>query len=166
MNTPIPTPFDIVDPPAGPIVPTLMWWLLTSLFILCLLLARWIAHRKATPPSVAILVSALLDELKRTTKLPQEGLVIERTIRLAKRIVSPYVDQEVDSLSSSEMRALAESLRASSEERDQSSGSILQLLAAIDEIAYAPRDGSTEISTLIPQLENSLEQHVRRHQPQ
>ncbi len=163
MNTPIPTPFDIVDPPSGPIIPSLSVWLLTLFAVLAFLLTNWIIQRKRRAPSVGALVVVLLEELRRTATTPLTTASTERIARLAKRIISPHVAHEIDSLSSSEMRELASSLRATPRESDQSAASILELLAKVEDSAYSPfPDGTTSLS-LISQLAGSLEQHVRRY---
>jgi mannitol-1-phosphate/altronate dehydrogenase len=163
MNTAIPTPFDIVDPPSGPIVPSLTAWLLTALAVLGFLLASRIIQRKGRAPSMAALVVNLLEELRRAVTAPLTTTSTERIARLAKRIISPYLTQEIDSLSSSEMRELAKSLQATPRESDQSAAAILELLAKVEESAYAPTSDFAAGSNLISQLEGSLQQHVRRH---
>lgn len=165
MSTPIPTPFDIVDPPAGPIVPSMTVWILTALALAALLLLRWLMLRRPGNPPVAKLIAALLDEVKRATAQSQTHHLVERSARLTRRIVSTYLPQAIDSLSQREMRSLAASLGASSDERNRSTAAILELLAEIEELAYAPHDHAPEIRPRLAQLGELLDTHVRRHRP-
>jgi hypothetical protein len=163
MSTPIPSPFDIIEPPPGPIVPSPMAWILTALFFAAMLALSRLLYRRMKTPPLHTLVATLLDEFKRAASQSHTSLAVERIARLTKRILSVLIADDVDSLSSSEIRSLAISLSRSSDERQRSSAAILELLAQVEELAYAPQDSTPEIQSLISQLERSLEEHVRRH---
>lgn len=168
MTTPIPTPFDIIDPSPGALVPTAIAWL--SLVAVSFVVCAVIAMRRRIPraKSINARLQRLVDELRSiatNASTPQE---LERLARLSRRIISPYMTSEVSGMSPGDLRAAAASLRKKADDKDQSLSEAILLLSAIEEQAYAPRELISNTATLsgsIEKLVSSLENHVRRFRP-
>lgn len=109
------------------------------------------------------IVTSLADELRRASSNVESSTSVERITRLTRRIISMYIPQETDSLSSHELRTLATSLSGSSLEQSRSLGSILNLLASLEDIAYAPLGLQTQQQEHVLQIQQSIDQLVRRH---
>jgi hypothetical protein len=164
MNaTIIPTPYDIVAPPPGPIIPSVSAWGALALLLLVVFTVRWFAARRHKSPSLQGLVADLLDELRRLSSNPESGTSLERITRLTRRILSMYIPQGTDSLSSTELRSLAATLSQSSMEQARSSASIVDLLASLEDLAYAPQQSPASQRELISQIEQLIDQLVRRY---
>lgn len=168
MTTPIPTPFDIIDPSPGALVPTVTAWF--SLLVVSLIVCAVIAMRRRIPraKSINARLQKLVDELRSVaahTSTPQE---LERLARLSRRIISPYVTSEVSGMSPGDLRAAAATLGKSRDDNDRSLSEIIFLLAAIEEQTYAPGESISNASALsgsVEALVTRLENHVRRFRP-
>jgi hypothetical protein len=168
MTTPIPTPFDIIDPGPGALVPSGLAWL--ALVAVSLLICAAIAIKRRIPKAKSInaRLQKLLDELRAGATGVTAPQDIERLARLVRRIVSPYMSVEVSGMSSGDLRLAAATLHTKPEERDRSLSEALLLLATIEELAYAPRDSISDarvLSGILEKLVTSLESHVRRFPP-
>jgi hypothetical protein len=168
MNTPIPTPFDIINPGPGAIVPTSLAWILLTASTLSVLL--YINYRRRTPSanSIQATLNALLDELRIAAAQPINQQSLERTTRLVRRIITPYLSEDIATMSCSELKSLAASLHCNMEDQGTSLSTLLIQLAEIEEQAYAPQTnetGSAKIRELHSELIGGLESHVRRFRP-
>jgi hypothetical protein len=167
MTTPIPTPFDIIDPPPGAFIPSgTMWVVLVLAGIAAFLLARFGGGRGRSH-SISSLLNVLLAELNQIRTQVTNQHDLERAARIGRRILSPYLPCDTAGLSSAEMRSLASTLCEQKDDLASSVAEILPLLAAIEDYAYAPSFEQT-ISTAqatLNSLFDRLEAHVRRHPP-
>ncbi|MEY4701780.1 MAG: hypothetical protein RL326_1967 [Pseudomonadota bacterium] len=164
MQTPIPTPFDIISPPPAPWVPTTYAWLV---LLSALVLAYWWIRRlgrKRRAPAVEQIIRGLESELTHATT--QDPLRLERVCRLAKRLIAFYIPQDLTGLTSPETRMVAEALRKG-DDRSRSAAQIVELLAAIEDREYAPKDSSPESALLtdVNNLTAALATHTRRYKP-
>jgi hypothetical protein len=144
-----------------------LWWALV-LVGLCALLIMRIAWRRGRTSSINSLLSSLVSELKNTSPRATTPGELERTTRLARRILTPYLNCEAAGLSSEEMRTLADSLREQSDADSRSLAEIVVAVAELEDQAYAPaRDSawSSKTETSVRALVELVENHVRRHRP-
>jgi hypothetical protein len=168
METPIPTPFDIIDPGPGQLVPTSFAWLL--LFTLAALAGLILAlrSRRPAPKNIYRTLTRLVHELKKAADSGDKTADLDRIIRLARRIVSPYLEDDATSLTSDELRIKSQTIRAKKLESLDSLAGALSTLADLEEFAYAPkgrRNGGDKLDDLVKLLVDTLEQHVRRYKP-
>lgn len=163
MNTPIPTPFDIIPPPPGPWVPTGYAWLF---LIALLLLAWWLIRRSGRRRSLATqqIVRSLETELSHAAS--QTPLPLERLCRLTKRLIGFYIPHDLSGLTSPETRVVAQALRKG-DDRSRSAAEIVDLLATIEDQEYAPRERSQEslLNSEIQHLLTAITAHTRRYKP-
>jgi uncharacterized membrane protein len=126
-----PTPFDIVDIPHIPWQPGLKEWLiLTLVFTLTVLVARWRTvrhHRRSRRGIVNLLLSDIESAARAGTARD-----VERISHLARRIVEFVSGAELSTLSPRELTSLAE--RSHSPHLQK----ILTQLAALEELVYEP----------------------------
>lgn len=168
MTTPIPTPADIIDPQPGALEPTSTAWLfLAVLTILFWFYLRFI-QRKPSPQPLHSTLQALVNQLRLETSQPHTSPQAERVVKLARCIVSPYTEHDTSSMTSDELRSLAQSLEQSTHDNFRSLAQILPLIADIEEQAYAPKtcvtqEGDTRSSMIT--LATLLEEHTRRFKP-
>lgn len=165
MTTPIPTPFDIIDPPPGPFIPSLHTWLwLAIATALGATLAWWLSNRQKRR-STASAVQELVAELRRinSTAMPSAGA--ERITRIAKRILAAFMTADPAGLSPVELRVLASSMGAAPDECTRSASSILALVAEVEELTYSPNCSDPVCQPIIHNLVSDLENHVRRYRP-
>lgn len=162
METPIPTPFDIIPPPPGAWVPSPLTW---SLVLLLAIIGGWWGsrlRRKQPAPPIQRMLQSLLADLKSTltTSPPQ----VERASRIARRIVSQYASVDITGLSSSELREQASTLPITTDAQSASNAELLTLIADLEDGAYAPRSGEfpATLTALGERLLLALETHLRR----
>jgi hypothetical protein len=167
MTTPIPTPFDIIDPPPGAFIPSGTMWLVLGLVGVAAFLVAKLAARRGKAHSVGSLLDSLLTELGQVRSQASSPHDLERAARLVRRIISPYLSCDTAGLSSDEMRSLAGTLREQKDEVTSSVAQILPLLAELEDYAYAPAFDQTSDTarTALNTLFERLETHVRRHRP-
>lgn len=169
MNTAIPTPFDIIDPGPGVLLPTGLAWLALVSFAILSLTVFTLLRRTPRPHSIRKTLRMLLDELNVATAHVTHQKDIERVTRIARRILSPYTSLDVGSMTSSELRGFAASLGQSTDEATRAVSPLLLLLAEVEERAYAPlHNMSGDDNTLhdiLQRLRSALEDHVTRFQP-
>jgi hypothetical protein len=167
METPIPTPFDIIPPPPGAWVPSPLSWGITLL--LAILGGWWCSRlrRQQPAPPIQRMLQSLLADLQSTlqTSPPQ----LERASRIARRIVSQYSainpkGGDLTGLSSSELRELALTLPTTTDAQAASHAELLTLIADLEDGAYAPHNAElpTTLATLGERLRLALETHLRR----
>lgn len=164
-SEPIPTPYDIIDPSPGAVIPTGIAWVI--LLLVAVLLSALITWVRRTPRAYSLhaTIRGLLDELRALSGSSGKREELERISRLARRIVAPYCSADTGAMSCSELRALAASLASSQQESDRSLSQLLDLIAGVEERAYAPlAEPSTPNRDLgaIETLISSLEVHIRR----
>lgn len=161
METPIPTPFDIIEPGPGALVPTGMAWILLLSVSILIASVSLLRSRKPGPAKIYRALEKLLSEIKQATdSLSRQG-DLERIIRLAKRIISPYLETEAASLTSTELRHLSESYKAKHQEATDAIAAGLTALADLEDLAYAPNSSNDQpdkrrdlVATLISRLES------------
>lgn len=163
MNAAIPTPFDILDPPAGPLTPPTLAWLILFFVTLLAALVAVRRNRRTSVGSIHKLMGALLDEVKRAEAGELSGASLQRVVRLAKRIIAPHASSDPSGLSPAEIRDLAISMSRSVNELERSASNILERIAHIDELTYAPANSSSARRELVTRLITDLESHLRRH---
>jgi len=168
MPTLLPTPFDIIEPGPGQLIPSEYAWL--ALLVMTLLGAALIVFMRRTrsPQKITSTLQVLVDELRIIGAGAQSRPDIERVSRLGRRIISPYFVEDVTSMSCSELQSHAVKIRNRANEESVSLAEAILLLAKIEEIAYAPDtslDGNTELRTLTDSLVAGLESHIRRFRP-
>ena len=142
MQEALPTPFDITPIPYVAWEPNAESWVIvaaTFAVILAFLLARSLFWRGARERAVR----QLLRELARS-QASGPGAACERYSRLARRILSFLVGIDLSGCSADELRRLA------SASGDQRESEVLELLARIEDCAYAPVGSvqSSEVSSL------------------
>ena len=165
MATPIPTPFDIIDPPPGPFIPSLHMWLwLAIATALGATLAWWFSNRQKRG-STASAVQELVAELKRITSTAMPTAGAERITRIAKRILAAYMPADPAGLSPVELRVLASSMSRAPDESTRSASSILALVAEVEELTYSPNFSDVVYQPIARNLVSDLENHVRRYRP-
>lgn len=172
MNTPIPTPFDIIDPRPGALVPTGLAWIALAACSLGVL--GYISFRRRTPGahSMQATLRVLIDELRaaaaQCSDTGEMGHNFELVTRLIRRVLTPYVSKELATMSCSELRSASSTLLQSSNKADVSLAPLLSQLATLEEHSYAPQTSSKELAGL-QQLQSKLideiESHVRRFRP-
>jgi hypothetical protein len=168
MNTPIPTPFDIIDPGPGALVPTGLAWIALLAGALGVLL--YIVYRRRIPGanSIHATLRGLLDELRAAAAQPGSVQNLERVIRLARRILTPYTSEELATMSCSELRSMSATLSTGADAAAASLSTLLGQLAELEEQAYAPQTNLADrarLSELHTNLVGGLEDHVRRFRP-
>jgi hypothetical protein len=168
MNTPIPTPFDIIDPGPGALVPTGVTWIALAACAIIVLL--YTAYRRRTPSahSIHATLRALIDELRVAAAQSNSEQGLERVTRLARRVLTPYTSGELATMSCSELRSMSASLGRSSDEAAISLSPLLGQLAELEEQAYAPQTSEAshvKLRELCTDLISGLEAHVRRFRP-
>ena len=140
MNTPIPTPFDIIDPGPGAVVPTsLTWIILLALGVLGALITL-LRSRQPGPAKIYRTLDKLLVEIHQAANTSSHANDLDRIIRLAKRIISPYLDVDAVSLTSTELRQLSQSFKTKHEESTGAIAAGLTALADLEDLAYAPNE--------------------------
>jgi hypothetical protein len=168
MNSPIPTPYDIIPPPPGPITPPLtVWALLVGLTILAGLLLRYVS-RRAQAQSMPKLLGTLTRELSNAGTHSESRASLERVARLSRRIVAPYLSRDATSLSASELRLLASATSNSHTDQDRALSEALSLVADLEDSLYAPATNPTDSEKqriLVQQLISRLESFTRSHRP-
>lgn len=168
MDTPIPTPFDIIDPAPGAVVPTGMAWLILLVLVGLALAAIAVYRRTPRGRSVHRTLHALLDEVRRLCSQPSAQRNTQRITRLTRRLASAYCGIDTGALSCAELRALAQEIGSRTDESAHSLSSIVALLAHLEEQAYAPHHATapqaSSDDTLVT-LVQTLETHVRRFRP-
>jgi hypothetical protein len=168
MTTPIPTPFDIIDPDLGPLLPTGLAWLLllacAGIGLLCVALLR----RTPRPHSLRATLRSLLNELRAAANNVSCRQDIERVARIARRLISLYTSAEVASMSCSELLTFAKTLKQHSEDNSRALSPLILLLSDLEERAYAPISDSQDLSGLhetLRKLVSGIEEHITRFQP-
>jgi hypothetical protein len=168
MNTPIPTPFDIIEPGPGALVPTGLAWLALLLCAGVVLGAIAIMRRVPRAPSVNTTIRNLVDQLRRTRLEAHDQSEIERATRLARLIISPFLTSTVDTMSCAEIRSLADTLKDRSYDSDRSLAAILSLLAELEELSYAPLNSARDpdlSAAILDRLTSAIESHLGRFKP-
>ena len=169
------TPFDIIEPPPGALIPSFAAWIaLTALVIGGYTLSKIISKKRRASP-LGKTLSALLDEAKKIAARADSPAEIERLARLLRRIVSQLVMKDVSALTPIEIKQLAISLKNSADSKSQptdehlqkiaSNSSILNILSELEEHAYSPltkSESSAITRTIITRLIDVLESHLRR----
>lgn len=172
MDTPIPTPFDIINPGPGALVPTGLAW--AALAACALGVIAYISYRRRIPGahSMQSTLLVLLDQLRSAASKSSvdcgDQHSFERVSRLVRRVLTPYMSVEVATMSCSELRSVAATLLISSDEAETSLAPILSQLAELEEQAYAPQAGPEDRARLIELqglLVSGIETHVRRFRP-
>jgi len=168
MITPIPTPFDIIEPPAGAFVPSSIMWLVLALLGAIVFLSAIVSTRRRPAHSVSSLLNSLLSDLNHIRTEATSPQDLERAARLVRRIISPYLPGDAAGLSSGEMRSLADILRERKDDMTSSVAEILPLLAEVEDYAYAPsfEQNLAAAQTTLRSLCELLESHLRRYRPQ
>jgi hypothetical protein len=162
MATPIPTPFDIIDPPPGPLIPSLTMWLMLVGLLVVARTVLWLFQRAKKPTPLGQHVRSLLHNLSTTANKAETPEQLQRVARLAKRILSAYLPFDPSSLSPSDLRDKAGSLTKSLDPLEQSTGSLLHLLADIEDLTYAPHTATELIRQRATQLLEATQTHVGR----
>lgn len=162
METAIPTPFDIIPPPPGAWIPSPLTW---GLFILLTVVGAVVAlrlRRRLAAPALNSLLALLFQDLTQT--LNHNPIQLDRASRLARRILSQYLPDDLTGLSSSELRACASNLPSETDARAASTAGIVRLIADLEDQAYAPGLTSTgePIAQLAKDLASAIEAHMRR----
>jgi hypothetical protein len=170
MDSPIPTPFDIIDPSAGALTPTPLAWAILILTAGCsaLLISALIgSNRRANKLSKTL--KRLFNELCDTSNLitantqPYPTDLIERAARITRRILTPVTDVDTGGMSCAELREMAHQLSSfkgdyKADELSCAVSNALNLLANLEELTYAPHD-NTSIKN-VSELLNNLIQHL------
>jgi len=165
MRTPIPTPFDIIEPPPGPLIPSGTTWLaLVLITVLGVAATRWF-NRASKAKTMDDVLQNLVEELHRRASSAASHSDLERITRLAKRIVAAYTPTDPAGLSPVELRSTAAVLRASMNDTDRSTAVIVELIADIEELTYAPSTDDVHHHTLVSNLVTNLSNQVRRPRP-
>ena len=168
MNTTIPTPFDIINPGPGALLPTGLAWLVLLGCMGIALIIFALLQRRPKPLAIRKTVRRLLDELNAATAHISSQQDIERIMRIARRIVSFYTTIEISSMSCTEIRSFATSLSDHTDDAVRSLSPLLLLLSDVEERAYAPFNNLEDDPTLhgiLQKLRSGLEEHVTRFQP-
>jgi hypothetical protein len=168
MNTAIPTPFDIIDPSPGALVPSGMAWIVLLLGAVVAFLLTSVFSRRTRAQSLNTLVAALLQELQSIGAQASNPHELERVARLGRRILATYLPEDTAGLSSVEMRALSETLHQKDSELLVSASKALVALADVEDRAYAPSgatDKNPENTAAVQNLVDQLENLVRRQRP-
>jgi hypothetical protein len=162
METAIPTPFDIIPPPPGAWVPSgLTWGLLLVLIALAAIAALRLRRRFKAPPLQSLL-ELLFRDLSQA--LNHRPIQLERASRLARRIISQYLPQDLAGLSSTELRACASHLPVETDAKAASTAEIVRLIAELEDQAYAPNSdiSGAPVAQLGKDLQEAIERHMRR----
>jgi hypothetical protein len=132
METPLPTPFDIIDPGPGQLVPTGLAWIF--LFAVAALVGLIIAlrSRRPVPKNIYKTLTRLVHELKQAADSGNKTSDLDLIIRLARRIVSPYLEDDATSLTSDELRIRSQTIRAKKLESLDSLACALSTLADLE----------------------------------
>jgi hypothetical protein len=168
MNTTIPTPFDIIDPGPGALLPTGLAWLVLLACMALALIVFALLQRRPRSLGIRRTVRRLLDELNTATAHVSSQQDIERVTRIARRIASLYSTIEVGPMSPTEIRLFADSLSQHADHATRALSPVLLLLSDLEERAYAPCNSLAEDHTLhetLQKLRSNLEEHVTRFQP-
>lgn len=168
METPIPTPFDIISPGPGPLVPTSLAWVLLLAFGLLGAGIALVRSRRPGPAKIYRALQRLLHEIKQVANKCSSTSDLERIIRLSKRILSPYLDGDAASLTSTELKALSQSYKSRHQVSSDAIAASLAALADLEDLTYAPNDYSQLISRekeLTASLVSRLESLIREVKP-
>jgi hypothetical protein len=168
MNTPIPTPFDIIEPGPGALVPTWLAWLVLVIGAAAFLAAIALKRRAPRPPSVNATLRNLIDQLRRAKLDDRDQRNIEQATRLARLVISPFTRTSISTMSCYEIKSLADALQNSSDDSERSLAEALALLGELEERSYAPitSDGDLALSrAILDKLTSAIESHVGRFKP-
>jgi hypothetical protein len=171
MESPIPTPFDIIEPSSGALTPTPLAWVLLLLVAGCgALLISALIGRSRSANKLSYTLKRLFNELCDAAKLitadstSYPSATIERVTRITRRILAPLTLADTGGMSCSELRELSRELTAArsdpkSAELTEAISNALDLLAILEELTYAPHDKASLDN--LAELINSLMQHLR-----
>lgn len=139
MQTPIPEPYDITEIPYIAWIPGASAWGIATLALALFALVVWRRNHPRGPKGDLKIIDKMLQELQQAVK-PTGNINVERTSRIARRLVSFISERNVTELTADELRASIEegtapSLRA-----------IINAVAAFEEIGYAPPSPEREAS--------------------
>ena len=168
MDTPIPTPFDIIDPNPGALVPTSLTWILLLVIALLGALITLLRSRKPGPAKIHRTLQRLLVEIRQAADTYSRPSDLDRIIRLAKRIISPYLDADAASLTATELRQVSHSFKTKHDESKDVIAAGLAALADLEDLAYAPNDTapqSIRAKELVVALISRLESLVKGVRP-
>jgi hypothetical protein len=168
MNTTIPTPFDIIDPGPGAVLPTGLAWLVLLACMTLALVVFALLQRRPRPLPIRKTVRRLLDDLNAATAHVSSQQDIERITRIARRVASLYTTIEVGPMSPTEIRLFAASLSQHKDDAARALSPLLLLLSDLEERAYAPYNSFRDDPTLhdaLQKLRSNLEEYVTRFQP-
>lgn len=165
-QTPVPTPYDIVPPPGGPLTPGPAAWLA---LIICGALAwcyLYLRYKGPRARSVKHMLHVLCSELQMAIS-NSASPDLDRVSRIARRIVSQFISGDVTGLSAAEMQRLAHSLKGKTDDASQSISRVLSLLSIIEEHSYAPQKHQSDptLRQALTDLFSTVENHVRRYDP-
>jgi hypothetical protein len=110
----------------------------------------------------------LLQEIKQVADKCSSTSDLERIIRLSKRILSPYLDGDAASLTSTELKELSLSYKARHQVSSDSIAASLASLAELEDLTYAPTDPLQKTNRereLLDALVNRLESLVKEVKP-
>jgi len=163
---PIPTPFDIIPPASGPLIPSTVAWILLAVLGAG---GAWLASRarnQGTGNSLRAVLESLAKDLDHAARELSTGEV-ERVTRVARRIISHYVPNDLSGFTSAEIRTLAHERAENADEMFLSTSAILHIIADLEELAYAPKRNAIarEASELATRLSRMINLHLRRHPP-
>jgi hypothetical protein len=131
METPIPQPYDITEIPHVAWVPGAQAWGILIAALTLVILLVWLAKRRPLQRSDQMVINELLGDLRATLQ-GADRLNVERSSRIARRIMSHLVGGNLSELSSDELRTFQ--LAADNSKVREA----IHKLADLEAIAYAP----------------------------
>lgn len=158
MKTPIPEPYDITDIPYIAWVPGVGAWSLAILTIVVLAFTAWRRNNPRGPKGDLKIIDTMIAELNQAVGV-SESVNVERTSRIARRLVSFISSRNVTELTADELRASIE------ESTPVNLREIINAVATFEEVGYSPpspnRDASARevgarLSSLITDYRNEL----------
>ena len=158
MQTPIPEPYDITEIPYIAWVPDARAWGIAVALLALLALYSWRKNNPRAPRGDIKIIDKMLAELRQTIA-PERPVNLERSSRIARRVISHISGKNVAELTADELRA------SISEETPPTLGAIMRAVASFEEIGYAPpsqqRDASAralgeDLASLITNYRNTL----------
>jgi hypothetical protein len=139
METPIPEPYDITDIPYIAWSPGLITW---TIVIACLAFYSGIVWRRISRGGKDNDIKVIEDLLKELSALRErrDSLTIERTSRVARRLLSHLTGIDLIHLTATELAELVNT------ESHSEISEIVQVVAALEQTGYAPPSPERESS--------------------